>query len=93
MTVFEQTTGAPHAIASSGGKPNPSYSDGNTNASHAAKSAGKSASGNIVEKINLTFHSHLLDVIECGLVQPALAPRNQQTMRIATLAQHAQCIH
>jgi len=30
--TFEQTTGVPQAMASKGGKPNPSYSDGKTNA-------------------------------------------------------------
>ncbi len=29
--TFDVTTGVPLAIASSGGSPNPSYSDGNTN--------------------------------------------------------------
>lgn len=38
-------TGAPQAIASSGGMPKPSNNDGNTNALHPEYSAGKSSVG------------------------------------------------
>ena len=33
--TFEVTTGVPHAIASSGGRPKPSYNEGNANSSAA----------------------------------------------------------
>ena len=45
LEVFEHTTGVEHAIASSGGKPNPSYTDGNAKIVAAESNAGKSLSG------------------------------------------------
>tara|TARA_Y100000590_G_scaffold318549_2_gene360439 strand:- start:175 stop:489 length:315 start_codon:yes stop_codon:yes gene_type:complete len=44
LEVFEQTTGVAHAIASSGGKPKPSYTDGNAKIVAAESNAGKSLS-------------------------------------------------
>ena len=43
--VFEQITGVPHAMASSGGSPKPSNSDGYANAVAPDRSAGRSSEG------------------------------------------------
>ena len=43
--VFEHATGQPQAIASSGGSPKPSYSEGNTSAEARCKSETTSTRG------------------------------------------------
>ena len=60
--VFEAMTGVPQAIASSGGRPKPSYKEGKTKSSAALWRAGRPASGKGVA----FAYSWLLGEVEAG---------------------------